>query len=83
MLHSLPEDTFGALDSLLARGSRPYSGGCYHGRLLFPGNYPHAPPAVVMTTPNGRLEVGCRLCPWPVLMHIASEMRSQHDGLPP
>eukprot|EP00438_Fugacium_kawagutii_P014961 Skav234163 [mRNA] locus=scaffold572:98094:120197:+ [translate_table: standard] len=48
-LHSLPEDT-------------PYSSGCYHGRLLFPANYPHAPPTVVMVTPSGRLEVGCRLC---------------------
>mmetsp|Transcript_28050 Transcript_28050/g.63193 ORF Transcript_28050/g.63193 Transcript_28050/m.63193 type:complete len:514 (-) Transcript_28050:321-1862(-) len=48
-LHSLPADT-------------PYSGGCYHGRLLFPSDYPHAPPTVVMVTPSGRLETGCRLC---------------------
>lgn len=48
-LHSLPADT-------------PYSSGCYHDRLLFPANYPHAPPTVVMVTPSGRLEVGCRLC---------------------
>lgn len=34
-------------------------------RLLFPANYPHAPPTVVMVTPSGRLEVGCRLCESP------------------
>ncbi|CAE7206035.1 ube2j2 [Symbiodinium sp. CCMP2456] len=49
VLHSLPADS-------------PYSGGCYHGRLLFPNGYPHAPPTVVMVTPSGRLETGCRLC---------------------
>ncbi|CAE7255537.1 ube2j2, partial [Symbiodinium pilosum] len=48
-LHSLPADS-------------PYRGGCYHGRLLFPNDYPHAPPTVVMVTPSGRLETGCRLC---------------------
>eukprot|EP00930_Biecheleria_cincta_P001081 TRINITY_DN102243_c0_g1_i1.p1 TRINITY_DN102243_c0_g1~~TRINITY_DN102243_c0_g1_i1.p1 ORF type:complete len:599 (-),score=61.22 TRINITY_DN102243_c0_g1_i1:143-1939(-) len=48
-LHSLPEDT-------------PYGGGCYHGRLLFPPQYPNSPPTVVMVTPSGRLETGCRLC---------------------
>ena len=31
-------------------------------RLLFPANYPHAPPTMVMVTPSGRLETGCRLC---------------------
>jgi len=40
----------------------PYYGGIYHGRLLFPPEYPHAPPMVMMETPSGRLEVGCRLC---------------------
>lgn len=49
VLHSLPEDT-------------PYSGGCYHGRLLFPPQYPNSPPSVVMMTPSDRLETGCRLC---------------------
>lgn len=49
VLHSLPEDC-------------PFHGGCYHGRLLFPPEYPYAPPTVAMVTPNGRLETGCRLC---------------------
>jgi len=48
-LHTLPEDT-------------PYHLGCYHGKILFPAEYPHAPPAIIMVTPSGRLEIGKRLC---------------------
>eukprot|EP00927_Polykrikos_kofoidii_P048104 TRINITY_DN42331_c0_g1_i1.p1 TRINITY_DN42331_c0_g1~~TRINITY_DN42331_c0_g1_i1.p1 ORF type:complete len:733 (-),score=55.51 TRINITY_DN42331_c0_g1_i1:94-2199(-) len=49
VLHSLPTDT-------------PYAGGFYHGRLVFPPTYPHAPPSIFMVTPSGRLETGKRLC---------------------
>jgi ubiquitin-protein ligase len=49
VLHSLPADT-------------PYHGGCFHGKILFPPEFPHAPPAIVMVTPSGRLEVGKKLC---------------------
>ena len=49
MLHALPEDT-------------PYNKGCYHGKVIFPAQYPHAPPAILMMTPSGRLETGKRLC---------------------
>lgn len=48
-LHSLPADT-------------PFAVGCYHGKILFPANYPHEPPALVMVTQSGRLETGRRLC---------------------
>eukprot|EP00929_Paragymnodinium_shiwhaense_P019382 TRINITY_DN13237_c0_g1_i2.p1 TRINITY_DN13237_c0_g1~~TRINITY_DN13237_c0_g1_i2.p1 ORF type:complete len:700 (+),score=111.81 TRINITY_DN13237_c0_g1_i2:165-2264(+) len=40
----------------------PYHGGCYHGIILFPAEYPHSPPTILMTTPSGRLETGKRLC---------------------
>jgi len=49
VLQNFPEDT-------------PYHGGCYHGKIIFPPEYPHAPPAIVMITPSGRLETGKRLC---------------------
>jgi ubiquitin-conjugating enzyme E2 J2 len=39
-----------------------YEGGLYMGRVVFPGNYPFAPPAIVMTTPNGRFEINKPLC---------------------
>ncbi len=32
----------------------PYSGGQYHGVLLFPTDYPFKPPSIKMFTPNGK-----------------------------
>mmetsp|Transcript_57062 Transcript_57062/g.185480 ORF Transcript_57062/g.185480 Transcript_57062/m.185480 type:complete len:706 (+) Transcript_57062:86-2203(+) len=49
VLHSLPTDT-------------PYIGGCYHGKIVFPAEYPLSPPSLMMVTPNGRLQVNSRLC---------------------
>eukprot|EP00754_Rhynchopus_humris_P036604 Rhum_TRINITY_DN18700_c0_g1::Rhum_TRINITY_DN18700_c0_g1_i1::g.168153::m.168153/K04554/UBE2J2, NCUBE2, UBC6; ubiquitin-conjugating enzyme E2 J2 len=40
----------------------PYAGGRYHGKLLFPAEYPFKPPSVMMLTPNGRFRTGQRLC---------------------
>lgn len=47
--HHLPDDSV-------------YSGGVYHGKLLFPEEYPRAPPSLFMLTPNGRFETNRRLC---------------------
>ncbi|KDR11688.1 Ubiquitin-conjugating enzyme E2 J2 [Zootermopsis nevadensis] len=33
----------------------PYARGLYHGKLVFPINYPFEPPTIYMITPNGRL----------------------------
>jgi ubiquitin-conjugating enzyme E2 J2 len=30
----------------------PYSGGAYHGKLIFPSEYPYKPPAIMMLTPK-------------------------------
>ena len=32
----------------------PYEGGIYHGKLLFPTEYPLKPPGIMLVTPNGR-----------------------------
>lgn len=40
----------------------PYEGGFYHGKLIFPGEFPFQPPSIYMTTPNGRFKVNTRLC---------------------
>ena len=40
----------------------PYEGGRYHGRLLFPPEYPFKPPNVVFLTPNGRFAIGKKIC---------------------
>jgi ubiquitin-conjugating enzyme E2 J2 len=40
----------------------PYHGGFYHGKLIFPKEYPLKPPSVMMCTPNGRFQPNRRLC---------------------
>jgi len=40
----------------------PYAGGIYHGKLVFPREYPLKPPSILMCTPSGRFEVNKRLC---------------------
>ena len=40
----------------------PYEGGKYHGKLVFPEDYPHKPPSIYMITPNGRFLTDTRLC---------------------
>jgi ubiquitin-conjugating enzyme E2 J2 len=40
----------------------PYEGGYYHGKLLFPKEYPLKPPSVIMLTPSGRFQPNRRLC---------------------
>ncbi|KAL7462770.1 hypothetical protein ACHAXS_003269 [Conticribra weissflogii] len=42
--------------------SSPYTGGIYHGKLIFPREYPYKPPSVIMLTPNGRFKTNRRLC---------------------
>ncbi|THX53593.1 ubiquitin-protein ligase [Aureobasidium pullulans] len=40
----------------------PYAGGQYWGTLVFPPDYPFAPPAIRMHTPSGRFQPSTRLC---------------------
>ena len=40
----------------------PYDGGVYHGKVVFPSEYPYKPPAISMLTPNGRFATSTRLC---------------------
>jgi len=40
----------------------PYADGIYHGKLLFPKDYPLKPPGVMMLTPSGRFQPNRRLC---------------------
>lgn len=40
----------------------PYEGGMYHGKLIFPREFPFKPPSIYMITPNGRFKVNTRLC---------------------
>lgn len=39
-----------------------FAEGVYHGRILLPAEYPLKAPEIIMLTPNGRFEVGKRIC---------------------
>jgi len=40
----------------------PYHNGEYHGKLVFPSDYPYKPPSIRMITPSGRFQTDTRLC---------------------
>lgn len=40
----------------------PYAGGLYHGKLVFPREFPFRPPSIYMMTPSGRFKCNTRLC---------------------
>ena len=35
----------------------PFAGGFYHGKLVFPAEFPFKPPSIYMSTPSGRFKV--------------------------
>jgi len=39
-----------------------FEGGVYHGRIILPADYPFKPPNFVLLTPNGRFEIGKKIC---------------------
>ena len=39
-----------------------FEGGIYHGRIMFPPEYPLKPPSVILLTPNGRFEINRKIC---------------------
>lgn len=40
----------------------PFEGGIYHGKIVFPPQYPLKPPDIYFLTPNGRFETRTKLC---------------------
>lgn len=47
---------------VLGPENSPYDGGIYHGKLIFPREFPFKPPSIYMITPNGRFKCNTRLC---------------------
>ncbi|CAJ0932095.1 unnamed protein product, partial [Mesorhabditis belari] len=39
-----------------------FDGGIYHGRIIFPPEYPMKPPNMMILTPNGRFELNKKIC---------------------
>ncbi|KAK9798128.1 hypothetical protein WJX73_003718 [Symbiochloris irregularis] len=40
----------------------PFLGGFYVGKLIFPADYPFAPPSISLLTPSGRFKPGSKIC---------------------
>lgn len=40
----------------------PFEGGIYHGKIVFPQQYPMKPPDIYFLTPNGRFETRKKIC---------------------
>lgn len=39
-----------------------YAGGVYHGKIIFPSEYPNKAPKLIFLTPNGRFQVNTEIC---------------------
>lgn len=39
-----------------------FESGRYHGRIVLPPEYPMKPPSIMLLTPNGRFEIGKKIC---------------------
>lgn len=50
------------IHSLTEQHSLSFSGGNYHGKLVFSPQYPYKPPSIYMSTPNGRFQINQRIC---------------------
>lgn len=60
--HPLPADILEWHFAVRGPEKTPLEGGVYHGKLRFPADFPFAPPAIYLITPNGRFQCNTRLC---------------------
>lgn len=60
--HPLPANILEWHYVVLGPPESPYEDGFYHGKLIFPAEFPFKPPSILMTTPNGRFKTNTRLC---------------------
>lgn len=58
----LEDDIFEWHFTLRGPQSTEFEGGLYHGRILLPSEYPMRPPNLILLTPNGRWELGKKIC---------------------
>ncbi|KAG9291420.1 hypothetical protein G9A89_021838 [Geosiphon pyriformis] len=60
--HPLEDNLFEWHFVLRGPESTEFEGGRYHGRILFPSEYPFKPPNLMLMTPNGRFELNKKIC---------------------
>ncbi len=52
--HPSPDNLLEWHFALEGAAETPYARGVYHGKIVFPPQYPFKPPSLTMLTPNGR-----------------------------
>ncbi|XP_003742050.2 ubiquitin-conjugating enzyme E2 J2-like [Galendromus occidentalis] len=62
VVQPLPENILEWHYVILGTPGTPFENGIYHGKLIFPEEFPFKPPSIMMLTPNGRFKTGTRLC---------------------
>jgi hypothetical protein len=60
--HPLPNNLLEWHFVLEGAADSEYAGGVYHGRLVFPAQYPFKPPSISLYTPTGRFAINTKLC---------------------
>jgi ubiquitin-conjugating enzyme E2 J2 len=60
--HPLPNNLLEWHFVLEGAADSEYAGGIYHGKLVFPAQYPFKPPSISFFTPTGRFAVNTKLC---------------------
>ncbi|EKX52309.1 hypothetical protein GUITHDRAFT_157123 [Guillardia theta CCMP2712] len=60
--HPVEENLFDWHFVLRGPSDTPFAGGLYHGRIILPSQYPHKPPEFMFLCPQGRFEVGKKIC---------------------
>ncbi|OCF39034.1 ubiquitin-conjugating enzyme E2 J1 [Kwoniella heveanensis CBS 569] len=58
----LEDDIFEWHCTMRGVASSEYEGGLYHLRILLPPSYPMSAPDIMLMTPNGRFELGKKIC---------------------
>ncbi|GAA5912737.1 hypothetical protein JCM5296_006555 [Sporobolomyces johnsonii] len=58
----LEDDLFDWHFTIRGLSGSEFEGGIYHGRMVLPSQYPHAPPDIYLLTPSGRFEVNKKIC---------------------
>ncbi|CAI6350442.1 unnamed protein product [Macrosiphum euphorbiae] len=60
--HPLEDNLFEWHFTMRGPHASEFDGGIYHGRILFPTEYPMKPPSIILLTPNGRWETNKKIC---------------------
>ncbi|EIW68178.1 hypothetical protein TREMEDRAFT_17545, partial [Tremella mesenterica DSM 1558] len=58
----LEDDIFEWHCTMRGVSNSEYDGGLYHLRILLPPSYPMSAPDIILMTPNGRFELGKKIC---------------------